>query len=566
MDPFKVLNIAPVALKHPSDLNPARRRARTLYKRYTKEKNKFDARKVLEAFDMLQAKLKNKPGEGSYKILGRSRMERMMDKHYNHQTKEIKKNKPLIRALRRARKGDKRLLLPGEKERVPRHRRASRRARRRKHRAKLAKRAGVDVLQGLQRLTGVLRDQTKFPKAVKLLHRWMKEYMNADNREFVFEVLQEIVGADFLLEDKDARQDVVEVFSYLFGYYSDWFQESDRTRAMLRCWQVATVLSCQCYTDDAFTLAATISKLREALTLLDEHRGILADHDKVGERELSGRTPGRSPSDFGTDDEADSDVDAKTEPKSELKDDVKEELDLCKKDVKDELDLLVKEEEKLDRKWAMPAQLPDDVIKSERRPAKRGVKRKAVEIDLDADGPIDLDDAEDDVKIEIETDGDDDDWCSEISSMSSVSSVSISDEEFDGIELDDCIFPVPTIQESVEQLRRHFVSRCLAALFQQRGPLWAKPKIDPLFQDVFYKRCLLTVQQRAQVEGWQARIKMLQKTAGRDVGEANNPLEAHRPVVDSRETRVSLDSDTNAWAAKQTFDSRDAHLGSKTLR
>eukprot|EP00439_Symbiodinium_sp_Y106_P030444 s2498_g3.t1 len=41
------------------------------------------------------------------------------------------------------------------------------------------------------------------------------------------------------------------------------------------------------------------------------------------------------------------------------------------------------------------------------------------------------------------------------------------------------------------------------------------------------------------------------------VGEANNILESGRPVVDSREMRQVVDADSNNWAAKQTFDSRE---------
>merc|ERR1712039_1157790 len=99
--------------------------------------------------------------------------------------------------------------------------------------------------------------------------------------------------------------------------------------------------------------------------------------------------------------------------------------------------------------------------------------------------------------------------------------------------------------ESVDLMRTHFVDRCLYALFQRRG--------------------VFTAKQQLQIEGWQSNIKTNQKLGERDVGEANNPLEAHRPVVDSRETLTLFDADSSSWAAKQTFDSREASAG-KVIR
>jgi len=113
----------------------------------------------------------------------------------------------------------------------------------------------------------------------------------------------------------------------------------------------------------------------------------------------------------------------------------------------------------------------------------------------------------------------------------------------------------------------HFVFRCLGTLFQNRGPLWARPKIDAFFQDVFYRRSIFNPAQQVQVEAWQSRIKVMQKNGERDVGDANsNPLEAHRPVVDSREWSTDIDGAGSSWAAKQTFDSRDRCGGSRVIR
>merc|ERR1711974_129976 len=73
MDPYKLLGVSASSIKHESDLIPARKRAKTLYKRYSADKKKFDAKKVLEAFEIIKRNFKGKLGEGQNKILGRSR-------------------------------------------------------------------------------------------------------------------------------------------------------------------------------------------------------------------------------------------------------------------------------------------------------------------------------------------------------------------------------------------------------------------------------------------------------------------------------------------------------------
>ena len=116
MDPFKILGVANREIKGPSDVEKLRRRAKKLFKRYASEKKKFEAKKVLEAFEHVQRSQKM----SDIKILGRSRKERELDKHFNHQTKEIKNNKEVRRHLKRARKGTRyqRMHLPGDKDLV----------------------------------------------------------------------------------------------------------------------------------------------------------------------------------------------------------------------------------------------------------------------------------------------------------------------------------------------------------------------------------------------------------------------------------------------------------------
>mmetsp|Transcript_110939 Transcript_110939/g.264641 ORF Transcript_110939/g.264641 Transcript_110939/m.264641 type:complete len:250 (+) Transcript_110939:50-799(+) len=174
----------------------------------------------------------------------------------------------------------------------------------------------------------------------------------------------------------------------------------------------------------------------------------------------------------------------------------------------------------------------DDEILSEE--GKKKSKAKCIDLDSDAE-----------VGGEISSE--------EEESVESVDVESSSEAE----ELESFVFPVPNAEESIMTLRKDFVQRCLFALFQNRGPLWARTKVDTFFQEVFYRRACLDKDQQTQVEAWQARIKVLQKESEHKVGEANNILESGRPVVDSREMRTNFDADSNSWASKQTFDSRE---------
>jgi len=605
MDPYKVLGVSESKVKTSKDLQEARHRAKRLFRRFVAEKKKFDAKKVLEAFEMIKQKLKSRPGEGVYKILGRSRKERELDKHFNHQTKEIRKNKDVKKALKAARKGSKRFLLPGQKERIPTGRKWKHRRTRRK------KRPHIDALQGLRRLGACLKQPQKFTKVIRLLHRWMREYMNMDNREYIFQVLHSIALSDFIAEDPDARQDVIAVFEYALGYYSGWFDACDESSMLRRCWSVAAIQACLCFTDDPFILSATIAKLNASLGVLEGYRERLD----------------QPPPENSTDDERSGSRIQQGDKQASAKDEVKRE-ELKKENVKLENGGVGKQK--------LEAKLEEAKLEGDREPAKleeakleeaeledakleeakledaklEEVKTDAAEKGLGAamalpvvclqaspepspelwqlSSPGSSADRDDEVEslgstedveslgsssdvqeeaISLGTDSD----CEAVNENAEISSGFSSEVEMesgdDGVEeLGVCVFPAPGLLELLHLLRRLLVDRCLSVLFLSRGPLWARPKIDAFFQDVFYRRAIFAPDQQLQVEAWQARIKVLQKEGAREVGEANNPLEAHRPVVDSRENFVAFEADGGTWAAKQTFDVRDRCGGRQVIR
>lgn len=572
MDPYKILGVSQSSIKHESDLIPARKRAKTLFKRLSAEKKKFDAKKVLEAFEMIKQNLKGKVGEGQYKLLGRSRKERELDKHFNHQTKDIKKDKTVMRALKEARHGEKRMRLRGDKERVarPRHRK-SRRTNKKKEMVKKQ----LDSLQALQKLAGFLESAKKFPKAAPLLNRWARSYMNQDNRGHIFEVMHKLAKAEYVNEDADARQEVIQTFEFVMGYFSAWFEE-DETHQMLRwSWRIACVLACHCFTDDAFMLSRTITSLNEALALLEKNKAILEAEPKpegfAGPEDFPFGLPGGTP--LGSPSLSDAEGPEASPPAgaggddgelmefyddvsdSEADEDAKDVKAECKEELKIETKVEVKEEMMVKEETMIKEELKVEEKKGGRSKFKAEEVKAAVEISLDSDDEVkeEVIDSEDSVH--------DIDSCEEESDAvyESLSSGCESDSD---VEYVDSSFKAPSVAGSLRMVSEHFVSRCLGTLFMRRGPLWARPKIDAFFQDVFYRRSIFSPAQQAQVEAWQSRIKVMQKNGERDVGDANtNPLEAHRPVVDSREMRTSIGSAGGDWAAKQTFDSRESKPG-----
>jgi len=573
MDPYKVLGISAKQVKHTSDLDKVRHRAKTLFKRHSNEGKKFDAKKILEAFELVKQNLKGKTGEGQYKILGRSRKERELDRHFNHQTKEIKNNKGLKRALRHARHGTgkERIHLPGDKERIPRPRRHRHRKSRRRREREKRKKPDVNIIEGLHRLAVFLPQEQKFGKAVKLLYKWMKEYMNLENREFVFKVLDDVANCSFLVDDPDSRQDVIQVFEYLLGYYSAWFEKGLESSLFGKCWSVGAVLACKCYTDDAFVLSSTIAKLAETMELLEKHRdqiGVLPEtraerllRAKKEEEDDKGKWKAKS------EDEGDDGVKSEEDGEGSVKGELEDGGTDCKEEQREEAKGKVKPEEKAPRSamtkpfvgMAAPVAPMASPLPSPCPMGSPSTDDAGDDDDFEvlSSGSSHVDVESEDEVLDVGSD-EDDEVKEEIDLDDGESSAGEASSEGEVEEVEGSIFPVPPPGKSLDILRDHFVERCLAALFHQRGPMWARPKIDAFFQDIFYRRSVFSPAQQTQVEAWQSRIKTNQRLGDRAVGEANNPLEANRPVVDSRETRNIMDSDSNTWAGKQTFDSRES--------
>lgn len=593
MDPYKTLGISASQVKIESDLIKVRQKAKQLYKRYASEGDKFGAKKVMEAFDLVKGNMK-KIGEGAYKLIGRGRKERELDRHFNHQSKEIKKDKRVKRTLKQASKGEKRLHLPGDKERIPskaRMYRKSRRRRRREYERRKAKKPKLDILQGLHRLAAVLPNKNKFPKVIKLLHRWIKEYMNLDNREYIFQVLDRLSKIEWIGDEWESRQDVVVVFEYVLAYNKQWFDQCERNQRLSQAWQLSTVIFCKCFTDDAFTMNSTIQRLTEVFELIEKQKPVIDEY--LAEQARREATKLEAKREYGKLEKKEEikDEEAKLEaaklesgPGKKAKGNMAEPVGVgpvaspaspadgpAKTEVKMEEMLVkteVKEEENEendnegDEFFGPDPEDDSDGESEEEEDAEEDAALSDAEAkhttkkEKDGGDCIALDDSDGDnsVKYEVSSGGGSEESADEVTSSSEAE------------ELTSMVFPTPSIGESLVGLRATFVFRCLLALFRNRHHIWARTKVDNFFQDVYHRRACFDQEQQTQVEAWQSRIKVLQKENGPKVGESNNILEAARPVVDSRETVVLNASDAGAWSSKQTFDAREVNGGKNVIR
>ena len=66
--------------------------------------------------------------------------------------------------------------------------------------------------------------------------------MNQDNRGHVFEVLHKLASAEYLTDNVDSRQQIIQVFEYVMSYFSAWFEEDESHKALGKAWNISCVL------------------------------------------------------------------------------------------------------------------------------------------------------------------------------------------------------------------------------------------------------------------------------------------------------------------------------------
>merc|ERR1719299_105603 len=108
-----------------------------------------------------------------------------------------------------------------------------------------------------------------------MLYRWIKEYASRENRQYVFVAISNAIESGHLTHDNDCRTIVLLMFEYTLAYYQYWFDDTstknrkDRQEFKL-FWQVASVMRCHCYTDDAFILNRAIQSLTDVMKSIEE--------------------------------------------------------------------------------------------------------------------------------------------------------------------------------------------------------------------------------------------------------------------------------------------------------
>lgn len=502
-------------------------------------KQKFDAKKVEEAFEVVKRHFKMKDKQ----ILGRSRKEREMDKHFNAQTKEIKK---IQKDKRRKRKdmqpGERKpqvYRLPGDRERIKRVKRERRRSSRSsRHRVK-RQRIANDPLEALEKLASHLKSKEKFPKVIALLHQWVRDYLRPENRPELLGVLDVII-LDCDYTDPEARLNTVHMFQKVLDGQSSWF-DTPEAAELAKAWRLAAITNNQLFTDDTFIMQQAVKVLRGALENFEEPQ----DEIRVGDDFFDSASEDGNESDASAGpafpagasspeslavsspvpesrptskpasrnqsvERSDSmkALDAESDIKSEVTEsDIKPEV--TDSDIKPEV---TDSDVKTEVSGPMPSPFP-----MPSPPSPRGVKHES--------------DVKDDVKDELKE---------TLDLTTADSPIDIDEDELD--------WQCPPLEESNRFLREKFMC-CCRTLFNMRSKPWAKVMVESFFQDLYYQRHRFHQNHMQEITDLQAKLKVV--VARKEDPTVFGPMEPVNPVVDGRDDSAIVQGG-DEWSSRQT--------------
>eukprot|EP00397_Hematodinium_sp_SG-2012_P034852 GEMP01037420.1.p1 GENE.GEMP01037420.1~~GEMP01037420.1.p1 ORF type:complete len:520 (+),score=130.93 GEMP01037420.1:149-1708(+) len=516
MDPYKLLGVDRHKVTDKHSLELLRQKTKRLWKEHAEKKQKFECKRVMEAFAQIQ-KAVLRPKEEIH----RSAKERDLDRMYNRQTKEIDKRKKRAKQYQTAseRVRRKRLRMHG-------NRGESDRRRRKRMRIERPKPPPTVATEGLRRLRDLLLKPDKYAKAVKLLHRWVSEYYEPSSREYLFEVLAEMCDAKTVAQDPTVTKDTMAVFSKVFLDSKEWFSRSDLHQKVRRWWSIAAIWNNEVFTDDQFTFTKVMGKFEELLEEFEvrpEEEPEEEDEDSDDSEEDEG-------------DEIDDDMPGGGHPAASSSDDPKQPTALSAS--------------QMFLTTPLPLQTPSPVLLSSPSPGGSPQTPSPASIeDEDEDDPFGelaamrelmKQQKEDDVKSEGGT---------------TKEEKAIKKEENDGNDEEhageqEFAYMLLSHAEMFDRMRDQFIC-CLENLFQKRRKvLWSRPQIERFFQDVYYKRERFTESQQEVISRLQAEIKKKQRNAA-SLDANTCPLNAHVPVVDGRDT-ISLGiGGEQIWNVKQ---------------
>jgi len=480
MDPYKLLGVERHKISDKRSLELLRQKTKTLWKEHAEKKEKFECKKVMEAFNMIQNNLLRPERE-----IHRSAKERDIDRMYNRQTKEINKRKKRSKQFQRA--SDKRL-----RERIRMRKRGESSNRCKRMRIERPKPVPTIATDGLRRLRDILLKPDKFPKAVKLLHRWVSEYYEPASREYLFEVVGEICDAQTVAKEPFAAKDALAVFSKIFCDSKEWFSQSDHHQNIRRWWSLAAVWNNEIFTDDQFIFTRVMNKLAEILEELEVRPE--SDSESEAETEVNEKERTATENDRAS-------VSSPLVPKEEgvAIEEEKEEIPAV------EGELQVKEEEEK-LQWN---------------------EEEVSEGESDTEDPF-----------------------GDLAAMRELEAENGNNEaENENNNEDEYRYLLPSRGEIFDRMRDHFII-ALQSLFEKRQKMaWCKTQVERFFQDVYYKRERFTESQQEVISRLQGEIKKKYKTSS--VVNANTcPLLSHVPVVDGRDT-IAISAGDATWINKQ---------------
>lgn len=591
MDPYKVLGVDAHKIKDKESLEYLRQKAKRLWKEHADKKQKFEMKKVNEAFEMIKRNLLRPEQE-----IRRSRKEREMDALYSRQTKEITKR------AKRAREH------ASSSSRIKRRRRlklrAAAKARQRIRAKRLVRKKPppTGTTEGLRRVLDILLNpdtpSPKYCRAVKLLKKWASDYCTPCNREYLFEVLCQICDAKVVAKEAEAAKDTVGIFAKIFCDAPEWFQQSPDHQRMRKWWDIAGVWNNELYTDDSHTFSRVMQKLQETLEELETRPMDAEESDNEDINEEDGEGEDGEGEDGEGEEGEDEEGDDEDEEGEEEGDEEKDGTSKSEKiEIKTELSpdvpasasnapcpsspsvpgphplssqnathsSAVKEENLSESEEEIDEEddpFGDLRAMREQRREKRRMEREGAKVKSEEGANVKIEEGQAKVKIEREQDTGVNviDVCNvklearakiekkeEIKQEGPASEASTMPE----VEQPDPNFlcMIPSEVQIFDKLREHFVL-CLENLFKKRAKtLWTRDQIDRFFQDVYYKRDRFTESQQESISRMQGAIKNKQKGVSA-IGANACPLLAHVPVVDGRDTTTFGGGD-QAWALKQ---------------
>lgn len=266
MDPYKLVGLdGPHNIRNKDDLEHVRKRVKKKWRDLTNQGKHYDAKALNRAWEQVKNAFEKPPEE----ILGRSRMNRLQDKFFNHQTKEMtKQGKDINRA-------HKEQQMAMNKRFQNHHQGSNSHAIRQKmkeqyYRLKRARQQQPtptgpkpSTIQMLKKVMGHVVVRNKFTKSVVLLRKWVLELLEYDTRHYGLEAIQQLVETGFCCKFSEVAKIVDETFAQMLELNPDF---CDRNPVIQTMWRDVMIPHCKVhFIEDSFKLNSFILNLKKLI-------------------------------------------------------------------------------------------------------------------------------------------------------------------------------------------------------------------------------------------------------------------------------------------------------------